>query len=185
MINKIHRKNNNNGITMVIAIMSMTLLLSLSVSISNIVLRQIRITAVNNDSKVVFFTADSASECARYFDTTIINSGGAEYNQDFANSIFGQAIDLPDGKDLFKSIVTCGNNVAGIRTDYSTDQLTVKTTFDIDYGETCAKVIVEKTDNDTSIVTKGYNTGFIDGSGCDLSNIDSRRVVERGLTITY
>ena len=56
--------------------------------------------------------------------------------------------------------------------------------FDIDYGDVCARVEITRTDVGTSIMARGYNTdATVDG--CNLSNISSRRLVERGLTIKY
>ena len=176
-------QNDQRGIVLVIAITVMTLLLSVSFSMSNIVLRQIKITNINNASKPAFFVADSAAECAFYYDTAkILNSGGVEVNAEFATAIFG-----PNDKTLVETTVKCGNvppiNVIKI---ISNPNSTV-TTFDVNYGDKmCAKVEVIKTDVDTKIVSRGYNTSVnAAGTMCDLSDLNKRRLVERGITLTY
>ncbi len=177
---KIILSKNKKGVSLVIAITTMTLLLSVSLSISNIVLRQIKINTLTNNSKPAFFIADSAMECAMYYDTasttdTIIN--GVNINSDFNTAIFGSST-----RETFDNIVKCGKGVKFVDKTYN--GLKITTNFDIDYGDYCAKVNVLREDVRTSITARGYNTKM-NSSGCDLTNVDSRRVVERGLTITY
>jgi Tfp pilus assembly protein PilX len=184
-IKKIKFKNQKKGIALVIAVTTMTLLLSISLSISNILLRQIKITALTNSSKPAFFTADSAVECAFYYDTLFIldpNEATLEknINDDIATAVFG---DSPNTG----TIVKCGDGAAIlnlVKTQISSSPKTILTTFDVDYGNQCAKVEVTRTDVDTKITSRGYNTGATP-SGCDLTNLGTRRLVERGLTITY
>ncbi len=182
---KIYKINNKQkGITLVIAMTTITLLLSISLSISNIVLRQIKITNLNNSSKPAFFVADSAMECAMYHDTMVIASStdpSIDLNKDFSTALFGASSTV---KSL-KASIKCGQNLTKVVVDHTNSALSVNT-FDIGYDNFCARVTVKKTDVDTEIVSRGYNTKLLTGdSGCDLSNIDSRRLVERGLTIKY
>ena len=178
-INKDHKKK---GITLVIAVTTMTLLLSISLSISNIVLRQIKITTTTNNSKTVFFAADSAAECAFYFDTLSIASttdSTYDINSDYVTAIFGN----DPNTSLITDNVKCGNGIF-LKSKITNGDVTT-TVFDIDYGDDCANISLDRKEVDTTITARGYNTKFIPGVGCDLSNIDSRRLVERGLTIKY
>lgn len=183
-IKKLARKDSQKGITLVIAITVMTLLLSISFSISNIVLRQIRITNINNASKPAFFVADSAADCAFYYDTAILeDANGKNINEDFGTAIFGTSTDPAATTDNVK----CGNgNLLNVLKTVSSPSgvPTVVTTFDIDYGQMCAKVEVVRTEVDTKITSRGYNTDANE-NGCNLEDISTRRLVERGLTITY
>ncbi len=182
--------NRKKGVALVIAITVMTLLLSISFSLSNIVLRQIKTTNMINASKPAFFTADSAIECAMYHDTKEIFDAGNDVNKDFGTSIFGSTTlaqyaidqircgDLGTGPDKGKPL--------GLNKTRNADQTKAITTFDVVYGDKCAKVQVVRTELQTLITALGYNTGANqDKSGCDLTNLDARRLVERGLTITY
>jgi len=179
-IQKKKGKKDERGITLVIAITMMTLLLSISLSISNIVLRQIRITNVNNASKPAFFTADSAIECAFFYDTMVIlDEDGNNTNSGFETALFGNT-----GIQLKKDTVKCGNSEIMAVSTFPPGDGTMITNFDIDYGTMCAKVVVERTDVSTKISARGYNMPVTE-NGCDLSDISKRRLVERGLTITY
>ncbi len=187
IIKKLKKENKSKGITLVIAITVMTLLLSISFSISNIVLRQIKITNVNNASKPAFFVADSAAECAFYYDIATLpdSEGVGNINADFATAIFGTS-----DASVANTKILCGDKLPlGLVKDVTTAPGTVVTTFDVDYDGMCAKVEVTRTELSTKIVSRGYNTGVIDAgtptARCDLENLDKRRLVERGLTITY
>lgn len=194
-IKKLKYKNQKKGIALVIAITVMTLLLSISFSISNIVLRQIRITNINNESKPAFFIADSAIECVTYYDTLFIASSADDsvnINKDFSLSIFGTSDkDVAGGAN---ATIRCGNGpVLGAPlnlqkvTSESGDTTKVVTTFDILYDtDMCASVEVTRTEIETNITARGYNTGINQSNdGCDLSDLDKRRIVERGLTVKY
>jgi hypothetical protein len=183
-IKNLKYKNQKKGVALVIALAVTSLLLSLSVSMSNIVLRQTRITNINNESKPAFYIADSAMECAVYYDTLAIVDGGVNTNKDFDESIFGLG-----SVAYANSKIKCGPGTSGgkpIRLSKDTSiPGTVTTNFDIDYGDNkCAKVEVKRTNIQTWITTRGYNTG-VNINGCDLANADKRRLVERGLITTY
>jgi Tfp pilus assembly protein PilX len=177
-------KNTKKGMTLVIALTTMTLLLSVSLSISNIVLRQIKISSMNDKSKIAFFAADSAMGCAMYYDTLFIPSVDDETvskNQNINTAVFGK-MSQTDRVAMIK----CGNQ--GILNHTSITSImapeTIVTSFDIDYGDVCARVEVTRTDVGTSIMARGYNTDAT-SAGCNLTNIQTRRLVERGLTIKY
>jgi hypothetical protein len=186
---KLKYKNQKKGIALVIAVTVMTLLLSISFSISNIVLRQIRITNINNESKPAFFIADSAIECVTYYDTLFIASStdlDVNINKDFSLSIFG----TKDKVDVISQI-KCGNYLSSsplnLEKVVSGDLTKVTTTFDILYDtDMCASVEVVRTELETNITARGYNTGINStANGCDLSDLNNRRVIERGLTVKY
>lgn len=177
-------KNKNKGMTLVIALTTMTLLLSVSLSISNIVLRQIKISSMNDKSKIAFFAADSAIGCAMYYDTLFIpdlDDATLSINQSINTAVFGKMT-----KEDREVRIKCGNQniLRHTSNTVSMSPETIVTSFDIDYGDVCANVEVTRTDVSTSIMARGYNTAAT-AAGCDLSNIQSRRLVERGLTIKY
>ncbi len=173
-------KNHEKGVALVIAINLVTLLLSISFSISNIVLKQIQITNINNASKPAFFVADSAAECAFFHDTRKMEDAeGNNINADFGQAIFGTTT-----AEYAISQIVCGNGAPINLQKDTSNPTTVITTFDVDYGTMCANVKVVRTEVKGEITARGYNTTAT-ASGCDLSDIDTRRLVERGLTITY
>ncbi len=181
---KIISIKDKKGMSLVIAVMTMTLLLSISLSVSNIVLRQIKLNALTNNSKPAFFVADSAIECAFYYDTVSMmdDEGLIDLNKEFTTSFFGTTTD--NDTVFYEGLLKCGNGVKFISKVFENDNSVSNTSFDIDYGDYCAKVIVRKDEANSRITARGYNTKMGETS-CDLSNLDSRRVVERGLTIRY
>ncbi len=185
IINKIkNNKDNKKGMTLVIAVMTLTLLLSVSLSISNIVLRQMKISSLNLSSKSAFFAADSALDCAFYVDTMpIVDDTDPENiidsNKDLLTAVFGA---METG--LSQSYIQCGESSVSNLTKDTSNPLKTISSFDIDYGKTCAKVSIEKDELNTRISTRGYNTTLSSGA-CDLSDINNKRLVERGLTIRY
>jgi Tfp pilus assembly protein PilX len=173
----IHRESHKKGISLVIALIMTTLLLSISLSIGNIILRQIRLTNTGTNSQTSFYAADSALECALYWDTH--TDGTVEGSPESA--IFGTSTDTG-------SRIKCGTSVANPLSFIKTiDPITeiATTTFDIDYGnKICGRVQVVKTSNRTKISTSGYNTNAL-SNGCNLTNAIIDRVVERGLVLTH
>ncbi len=171
------------GISLVIALIMTTLLLSISLSVGNIILRQLRITYTNTNSQAAFYAADSALECALYWDTH--TDGTIEGS--FETAIFGTTTTYQSGAG---NPVRCGPNTDSPMSfvKITNDPLNniATTTFDVDYGNTCAHIEIIKNPNRTIISTRGYNTGAkADASGCDLDDAINRRLVERGLVFTH
>lgn len=175
------KKQYNTGISLVISLIMMTLLLALSFSIGNIILRQLRLTNIGTNSQISFYAADSALECALYWDTY---TDGTVYG-DYDNAIFGTTTTYSAGANPIKCGVNASNPLSFQKNiDFPVSDIAT-TTFDIDYGQkTCAHVEVVKTPNRTKISTSGYNTGALTNS-CDLTNAVLNRVVERGLIFTH
>ena len=169
--NNIH----NRGMSLVIALIMTTILLSISLSIGNIILRQLRITTTSTNSQSAFYAADSALECALYWDTITDGTVAGSYEV----AIFGTTT-ASDG-----SQIQCGPNPSNpLSFQKVADELIATTTFDLDYGNTCARVQVVKNPNRTTISTRGYNT-IANATGCDLTDAVNRRLVERGLIFRH
>ncbi len=126
-----------------------SLLLSLALSISIIVMKDIRLSSISRESQKAFYAADTAAECALYWDfrkdkfatSTATTSGVTCSGQDIATAsheLSGAEYDGTDGVG--------GTNVT--RFMYAPDD------------KTCAKVFVYKNDihPKTVIEARGYNT---------------------------
>jgi hypothetical protein len=137
----------NKGITLLIAVLIAGLLLSVSLSIFNIAMKELIISSSGRDSHISFYAADAGAECALYWDW---NQGSF-------------------GHDVQTQISCAGHtfNVSGDDTEF---------TFNPGAGvlDICAQVKVTKTETDTLIESRGYNT-------C----IPTVRRTERGLRIKY
>lgn len=176
--------NNQKGISLVIALIMMTVLLSVSFSIGNIILRQLRLTNIGTNSQTSFYAADSALECALYWDT--LTDGTIE--GDFESSIFGTS--TPISYAPLTNPIKCGDNTSNPLlfakvVDPTTD--TATTTFNIDFGAgSCAHVEVVKTPYRTQILSSGYNTTAAPATEeCVLTDAVAQRIVERSLIFTH
>lgn len=177
------KKSKKKGISLVVALIMTTLLLAISMSIGNIILRQLRITNTSTNSQSAFYAADSALECALYWDTQTDGTIAGSFDV----AIFGTTTTHQTGS---LNPIRCGVNsespMSFVKTANDSSNAIATTTFDIDYGNTCAHVEIVKNPNRTVISTRGYNTGAkSDDSGCDLDNAIERRLVERGLVFTH
>ncbi len=176
------KTNKKKGISLVIAMIMTTLLLAISLSIGNIILRQLRITSISTNSQTAFYAADSALECALYWDTATDGTISGSFPQ----AIFGTT--TPTSYPVGSNPIKCGTNTSNPLSFTKildlTNQAIATTTFDIDYTDTCAHVVVVKTPPRTLISTRGYNTGA-NATGCDLTNAVERRLVERGLIFRH
>lgn len=183
MSKKLHTKK---GISLVISLIMTTVLLSVSFSISNIVLRQLRLTNVSTNSQIAFYAADSGLECALYHDTHTDGTVPTVYGNGFGNAYFGTSTSWVPGTNPVKCGINNGYSPMGFNKVISSDQTIATSTFSIDYGTSCAYVEVVKTPLRTKISSNGYNTGPNSTyTGCDTENAVSRRIVERGLVFSH
>ena len=67
-INKNLREHNNRAFAVLFAILLASFLITLGISIFSISMREVQINASARDSKVAFYAADSAYDCAMYWD---------------------------------------------------------------------------------------------------------------------
>jgi Tfp pilus assembly protein PilX len=174
------KASRKKGISLLISLIMTALLLSVSLSMSGIVLRQIRLVKSSQNSQLSFYAADSALECALYWDTK--TDGTVE--GDTTSAIFGSTTP----STVAASRIICGSaNVMGLTKSYDASTETTSTAFDVVYLQnTCAHVEVVKNQFRTKLAVNGYNTGAkADNSGCDLTDAVAKRVVERGLLFTH
>lgn len=189
MLNK-KQVQKNKGISLIIALFTITLVLALSLSIGNIIVRQFRIINTSVSSQLAFYAADSALECAIYWD--IVSDDGVinKLDPDTGENTYVFGITYPDSVNTIK----CGpagtprGFTKSLEINPDTSEEYTKSAFYIDYSTpdypACAYVHIEKYDGRTYIETRGYNTGM-SGDACDLENAVSRRIVERGLQYTH
>ncbi len=158
---------NNKGFALLYTALISSLLLSLAMSISVIVMKDIRLSSISRESQKAFYAADSAAECALYWEfrkgkfatTTAVTSGVTCNGQDIANP----SHELP-GLDADGVNGIGGTNLTKYR-------------YEVD-GKYCAVVFVYKntTAPKTIIEARGYNTK------CDAP---SRIKLERAVRLQY
>ena len=152
-------KETSKGFTLFVAIIVTGTLLLISTGVVNLALRQSLISFAGKESQYAFYAADTGMECALFWD--IQNSTGVSA---FATTT--------------GSIVYCNRDVSNPNNQWvvggSSQSVIQYITFLPD--PYCAKVVVTKNANDTTIIESyGYNT-------CDTLN---PRRVERAVRADY
>lgn len=160
----------SGGFTVLYSVLVASLVLILGVAFTNIMIKELRLSASIRDSQFAFYSADSGVECVLYHDIkgTDVFATSTQSVPPVSN-IFCNDIDI---------ILGNGSDIPPWTIDATAVAAT--TTFQVNYpppADYCAIVSVGKSDAgaSTRIESRGYNT-------CDAS---SPRRVERGIRITY
>lgn len=143
------------GFVLLIAVLVASLMLVLASSMFNLVQKEIILSSLGRDSQYAFYTADSALECALYWD----------FQQ--------QAFSFPSGGP---SLVCNGVTIPAV----AYTGLEQGMNFQFDSGGYCAKVTVIKhaTYPKTTIQARGYN-------GACAALAASGRSLERAVAVNY
>ncbi len=171
-------KKNNRGFALLFAVFTASILMLIGVSIFSVSLRELAISQSSKDSQLAFYAADSARECALYWDIKqaafpYCLGDGCESNPLIRNP-------------AARASVTCNGNVINFIKDGNYTLIGNIYTFTISeffkYGDDTkpmADLILTKTfDSPTgnvnsSLSTQGHNTG------------PSGRRLERGILQNY
>jgi hypothetical protein len=153
------------GFTLLIALILTSVVLAVGVALIDIAVKQLQLASSSKNSQYAFYNADSALECALYYDQKV----NAFY--------YGESQTIP---------IEC-NNVSVFSPDstglgaYAENQNATErtTTFSVPCsdgsGVTAAVTIIKKPTGTTDIYATGYNT-------CDSGSLTR---IERGLKIHY
>jgi len=161
-----------NGFVLLFAVLTSSILLAIGLGIFSIAYKELLLSSSDRESQIAFYAADSAAECAVYWDAVhpgftdgifgLVDSGGVVYDADSSGSPMCAGIDIND-----------------VWTVTGSGVFPIVTTFDLTFGDgSCAKVTVIKnysSVSNTEIRSRGFNS-------CDPGV--SRRA-ERGLRLTY
>jgi len=202
-------KEKNKAFTLFVSLIVSALVLAIGLSIGTIILKQLILSSSSSGSIVAFYAADSAAECALFWDRkdsqgfTIADSPFGTSTISDLRLVCGTGSDIDAGGLVYGFQKVCDDGVCG------PSALAATSTFYIDFRDPadpvyrgCAFVTVGKSYNsvtgleDTVIQTRGYNTDLLIQSGFggytyDYTNPDVKcnlerpRVVERGLLLTY
>lgn len=149
------------GFTLLIAILLATVAVTLGVSLLDISYKQLILASTAKQSQFGFYAADSAMECALYYDQQL---NAFSYSSPLASS----------------NLVCNTTTVTGYTTTLSTENGLAfrKTIFSLacpDGGSSAQVTVYKYNTASTTIYANGYNT---------CSATDPRRV-ERGLKVSY
>lgn len=166
---------NKRGFALLFAVMTASVLLTIGLSIFNISLKELLLSTASRDSQIAFYAADSARECALYWDikqsafsTCLTESCTGDGVLVGANQIVcgNEEIDLTITNNDSNIYITTGNFL------YSEKQEYLETIPEANFVVTKEYVDL-KGDINTTISTLGHN-----------AEIDERRL-ERGILQTY
>lgn len=142
-------KNKNKAFALLYTSLLATLLLSLSISISYIIRKQIILSSISRESQKAFYMADSAAECALYWDFQygVFDPNNATSSANIKCQDSSIAENELSG-DLYDGVSGLGGT--------DTTRFKIENTV----NKTCAVVTVTKADTvpKTIISSEGYNT---------------------------
>ena len=158
---KINIKNNNSGFVILYAVMLSSILLAIAIGVADISLKEIKFGTSAKETNEAFFAADTAAECALYYDRSAPEN----------NAFTGTAA----------ATMTCAGDTPTITPSGTPPNYWSFSLIGLgESGQGCAKVTVDKSAlPKTKIISKGYNNGV--GSNCTPGS----NTVERELELTY
>lgn len=159
----------NKGFVILLASLMASSFLIIGASIFTISLKEIILSSGDRESQHAFFAADSAVECATYWDL----QGGV-----FATSSFSgpePAVVYCNNQDITANTGWVWKNPSETTDDSSQTIFTLNMFPENPDRKDCAVVVVDKVSERTYIEARGYNS-------CDP---DNPRRVERGLRVSY
>jgi hypothetical protein len=208
-------KKESRAFTLFVSLIVASLLLAIGFSIGNILIKQLILTQNGSGTQIAFYAADSASECALFWDRK--DAEGFT----LADSPFGTSSveTTPGGTGITLVCGTGGPTGGGIVYGFTkvcddglcgAGAVAATSSFYIDYKDpkdvkylACAYVKVYKKfdiangTEETTIDARGYNTDLVvdtsgggygypaDSTQTARCNLERPRTVERGLYLTY
>ena len=170
-----HKYKSDKGFTLLIAIITTAMLLLVSFVVVNIVLKQLILGYSNQESQYAFYSSESGSECAFYWDLKN-PSGQSAFATSTANTISCNGVSLSASSPAVQTLPTPTPTLIG-----GGGNSNATSTFQLTFTKGCVIVQVGKAWNNltssinTTVVSKGYNT----------CNTSAQRRFERGTTVTY
>jgi hypothetical protein len=157
--NIFYKKNKQDGFVLLFTIMISSIILAITLGVANISNKEIKFGTNAKETNDAFFSTDTGAECALYNDK-IASTSFLEVGSSGTVECLGNTFTLNGSYPVWDFVVSGLDNS----------------------GQGCVKVIVDKTDVASTIVTaKGYN----DGGGVAGFCIPSSNSVERQLQLVY
>ncbi|MDP1690214.1 MAG: hypothetical protein Q8L52_03370 [bacterium] len=162
-------KKSQRGFTLLIAVIFMSVMLSFGLALGSLGYKQQVLASSAIASQYAFYVADTALECALYFDQ----------KQDlFAYGNYGGI-----GGNV-KSMTCDGNTVAVVQAPPSASELISTVRVSLDSDTRCADIVVYKYNTNTPPTTYIFSQGY-DVSCSRVANPDGARFVSRGVSARY
>ena len=156
------RTQNVRGFALLVAIILTSVILTISLALLDIAYKQVVLSSTGRQSQYAFYAADSAMECALYWD---------QKQNAFAYSVTPPSTISCAGK----TISVTSSVSAGVRTS----------TFNMPCPTTGNDAIVRIYKTNGSICNSGTATSCLYSTGFNSCNASDTRRIERGLKVFY
>lgn len=167
--------NKNQGIVLLYAVLMVSIVLTVSLSLLNITLKQIILSATNRDSKIAYYAADSALQCAMYWDSFAEIAGSAVYPFGSFDDDTGNFV-APVGTQQ----IICFSQPPA---DISFDSSAQKSSLSINFGSQGQAEVTVTKGNDLNGIESGRT--LIEVNGYNIADQSSLRRLQRTLTARY
>jgi len=151
------------GFTLLIAVVLTSVLLSVGLALLDIALKQVTLSSTARQSQYAFYAADSAMECALYWDQQ--------------QNAFSYTSPL--------STVRCGAIDMALTTSVSGGTRTTSFTIPCPDGTGVSATITAYKTNGSVVCNSGTATSCIYSSGYNVCSATDPRRIERGLKVFY
>lgn len=165
------------GFVLLFSVVLVAIILAMSLGVSNITLKELNFSTSARATNDAFYAADTGAECALYYLRNTVPSftGSSQAfgvpTEDVITGCNGVAVSLDEDED--------GND-----TDIGPWVFNITSLGES--NNACALVKVTKENNITTIISKGYNVGYIPNDD-DIPNCDSnsQNQLERVIEVRY
>src|SRR3989338_2827436 len=167
---KLEANSGERGFTLLLAALVASIVIALGSAIFSIAQKELTLSSIGRDSQYAFYAADTAAECALYWDSR-------KY-----------AFPTTSAK-LFTSNITCDGQT--VSTSYVDEGDTVKTVFEFQpngycaYVEVLKRLIPEQNSIATAIRADGYSIGAESVAECESAIAESPRALQRSVELRY
>lgn len=138
----------NRGFTMLLASLVASVVLAIGISIFNITLNQFEVSQVGQESQFALYAADTAGECALYWD----RKQDAFSGSDTTVECMGKTLQVDHRSDCS---ATCSSCASGCEAYHITDP--GEDEFSFPSSRYCAVAVVEHRVDQTVVKANGYN----------------------------
>ncbi len=175
---KMFVENNKSGFAMLFAVLLSSVLVAIGISLFNISLKELTVATSARDSEIAYYAADSARECAVYWD--IVKGAFPPLNADGSLNISSPSATITCNGNSKTFSFTCNS-----ANPYTCFTIKISPFFNYSVGtpidpvQPVADISISKTFDQslgfvkTTLQTFGHNTGIIG------------RRTERGISFTY
>lgn len=161
----------NKGFALIVAVVLSGVAAAVTITLTTLAYKNLMLSSTAKESQYAFYAADSALECALYWDN------GAHNVFKYAASPTSVTIHCPIGVDSATAVTLVGSSPDSNTTEYRSGWFTVN-------GTHCARITIYK-DSPSSPATKLYADGVNKSCNDFSGSSGTSRAVERGLKASY